>query len=164
MSTTYLKINTKDANKLYSEAGSVLKVFNYLTSKCHNNKNLCYPGQETIASACKICVKTVQRAVKRLCQLGLVKKKRRQQNSNIYILLNKPTDKDIQENLQTKEIKENIENKCNKYKKESNKFKFNKNTSPNKNTFNNFSQRQYNYNSLEDELLKRDCPWLFEEE
>ena len=152
MSITYNMINTNDTDKILKEKGSVVKVFMYLTKRAYGYKNRCSPSQFTISKDLNICVKTVQRAIKRLIDIKLIERKRRQQNSNIYIILNKPTKNNIQENQEAKKVATNIKEKCNKYSK--------KDATTNKNTnnwinadskvdsFNNFEQRKYSASEI----------------
>lgn len=137
---TYNIINTKDTDKLLNEKGSIIKVFMYLTKCSYGYKNTCCPSQNTISKALNICVKTVQRAVKRLIDLKMISRKRRQRNSNVYTLLNKPTETDLKDNSKIEKVKENIKSKCNTYK--------NKKIDD----FNNFNQRNYKKGKMEDFL------------
>lgn len=129
---TYNIINTNDTEKLLIQRGSVVKVFLYLTKCSYGYKNTCCPSQHTIAKALGLCIKTIQRAIKTLIKLKLIIRKRRQRNSNVYILLNKPTKNDIKENIKTENIKTNIKKKID--------------------DFNNFQQRKYKKNKVEDYL------------
>lgn len=129
---TYNIINTNDTEKLLIQRGSVIKVFLYLTKCSYGYKNTCCPSQHTIAKALGLCTKTIQRAIKTLIELKLIIRKRRQRNSNVYILLNKPTKNDLKENVKTENIKTNIKKKID--------------------DFNNFQQRKYKKNKVEDYL------------
>lgn len=160
--TTYNMINTVDTDKILKEKGSVVKVFMYLTKRCYGYKNRCCPSQFTISKDLNVCVKTVQRAIKRLIDIKLIERKRRQQNSNIYIILNKPIKNNIQENQEAKKVANEIKDKCKKYsKKDATKKKATTSTKNTNNwinsdevdSFNNFEQREYNYDELEKDLL-----------
>lgn len=54
--------------------------------KFRNNKtNSCFPSRKTVAELCGVSVKTVDAALKKLCALGLVQKRKRQgRKDNFY--------------------------------------------------------------------------------
>jgi len=115
------------------------RMFSFLNSMCFGDKDCCFPSQKYISEQLHVSVRTVQRAIKELVQAGLIKVKRRGSISNIYYILKKVVLKNT-----PKEV-DKIKNTIDEVKKNYSKSK--------SNTFNNFTQRKYNFNNLEDMLL-----------
>ncbi len=76
----------------YGLTPSEFIVFAYLV-KCSDKSKTCFPSRETIARNCKMCVKTVDTALKTLIAEGLVEKMHNYKpdnsnSSNFYIVDN----------------------------------------------------------------------------
>ncbi|WP_138205072.1 helix-turn-helix domain-containing protein [Haloimpatiens lingqiaonensis] len=145
--------------------GQALKLYCLLESYCYGDKNDCFPSQNTLAARMKKSIRTIQRYLKTLKDLGLVIIKRRGSTSNLYILPKK-LNKKVQETAQK------IQEKCSAFKAtlktkksaDSNKtntsndnynYKNHKNykRSYKSNTFNDYTQRTYDFSKLEQALL-----------
>lgn len=51
----------------------------------NNRTNSCFPSRKTVAELCGVSVKTVDAALKQLCALGLIQKRKRQgRKGNFY--------------------------------------------------------------------------------
>ncbi|WP_035294137.1 helix-turn-helix domain-containing protein [Clostridium sp. KNHs214] len=66
--------------------GQALKLYCLLESYCYGDKNDCFPSQNTLAARMHKSIRTIQRYLKTLKDLGLVIIKRRGSTSNLYIL------------------------------------------------------------------------------
>lgn len=119
------------------------RVYDYLASKCYGNKDNCFPAQATIALATHRSVRTVQRGLYELVRAGIIKITRRGSTSNLYTLLNKIK---LQANKIYNSTVKKVEETIRKVK---NSSYSNKKTS----TFNNFKQRDYDFDDLERKLL-----------
>lgn len=124
------------------------RLYCLLQSYCFGEKRECYPSQKTLAEKLRKSVRTIQRYITELVELGLIKVKRRGSTSNLYEVLGKVSLKAAEACAKTtKTIKE----KCTSFKKKSNS------------TFNNFEQRNYDMNKLEALLLHRDGSLSYED-
>lgn len=119
--------------------GTTFKIYCLLDSMCYGEKDTCYPSQEYISKQLNVCIRTVQRAIKELVQVGLIKVKHRGSISNLYYILKKVALKN-----KSKEVTK-IKNTIDAVKRSYSKSKTN--------NFNNFSQRNYNFGNLESMLL-----------
>ncbi|WP_102401376.1 helix-turn-helix domain-containing protein [Haloimpatiens massiliensis] len=143
--------------------GQALKLYCLLESYCYGDKNDCFPSQNTLATRMNKSIRTIQRYLKTLKDLGLVIIKRRGSTSNLYILPKK-LNKKVQQTAQK------IQEKCSgfsaalKTKKNANSNKTNTGHSNYKNhknykrnyksnTFNDYTQRTYDFSKLEQALL-----------
>ncbi|MFD3157022.1 helix-turn-helix domain-containing protein [Haloimpatiens sp. FM7330] len=132
-------------------SGQVLKLYCILESYCFGKKNYCFPSQKTLSLKLGKSVRTIQRYLKILFKLGIVKIKRRGSISNLYILPKKKIQNDSSKDFSNKEkfsIKKTvkkIQDKCAHYGKYSNSSK--------RNAFNNYPQRNYDISKLEEALL-----------
>lgn len=71
---------------------SAFKVYSFLSMGANNKTHSCFHARATIAKQCGISISTVLRAIKELCDIGLLEVKRRflapgKQTTNLYILL-----------------------------------------------------------------------------
>lgn len=107
-----------------------------LNSYCYNTKTECFPSQVTLSKVLGKSIRTVQRYLIELKENGLIAIKNRGYLTNIYTILSK-----VCINPAVKKVKEQVNTLKNKYSKKK------------KDNFNNFEQRQYNYNELEKQLL-----------
>lgn len=106
-----------------------------LSSYCFADKKECFPSQKTLAEQLNKSVRTIQRWLKELEENGLIQIKNRGYLTNLYTILKK-----IYINPTVKKVKEKVNTLKNKYSKKQDHF-------------NNFEQRDYNYNELEKQLL-----------
>jgi DNA-binding GntR family transcriptional regulator len=109
---------------------------------CYGPKDSCYPSINYIANALGTCTRTINRYLKELVELGLILKRRRGSISNIYTLLQKKAGQAIEK------VQEIIKSAKKAYKSNYKPY-------PNKkeSVFNNFEQRTYDYDNLEEKLL-----------
>ncbi|AYD39827.1 helix-turn-helix domain-containing protein [Clostridium fermenticellae] len=114
------------------------RIYNFLLSLCYGNKDCCYPSQQYIAGKLHKSVRTVQRGLNELVKAKFIKVRRRGSISNIYTMLKK-------------EVSTKVEGVVNKVKKTIEKVKNYPVKKPS--LFNNYPQRQYNFNELENQLL-----------
>jgi len=111
------------------------RLLSYLTSMCYGAKTECFPSQKYISENLHKSVRTIQRNIMELIDAGYIKKRRRGSISNIYTILTKLVSEKINKTV------ERVKTSYNNYKK--NKVDH----------FNDFEQRKYDYNKLEDALL-----------
>ena len=74
---------------------SAFKVYSFLSMGANNTTRSCYHSKDTIAKKCGVSLSTVTRAIKDLCDKGLLEIKRRfrehgRQTTNLYILIDNP--------------------------------------------------------------------------
>lgn len=121
------------------------KCYVVLTRMCQNKDN-CYPSQETLAKKLRRTVRTVQRYIKELVEHNLIKITRRGSTSNLYTIVAKigkqvannikeRVDKIIKNNTKTNGQKSPIEGQLR------NKQSYSKS----KNQFGNYEQRSTEY-------------------
>lgn len=108
-------------------------VFCAFSTFCFNSDK-CFPSQKKVADILNICVRTVQRSLKRLISEGYITIERRQGSVNIYTLLKPIIYKGV----------EQVKTAMNKAKSTYNKKK---------NKFHSYEQRDYNMEELEKKLL-----------
>lgn len=109
-------------------------VFMSFSTFCYNGNNKCFPSQKKIADMLNICVRTVQRSLKRLVVEGYITIERKLGSVNIYTLLKPMIDKAVEQ------VKTTITRVKNTYNKKKNKFK-------------SYEQREYDMEDLERKLL-----------
>lgn len=124
------------------------RLYCLLESYCFGEKRECYPSQKTLAEKLRKSVRTIQRYITELVELGLIKVRRRGSTSNLYEVLGKISLKAAQVCAKTAK---SIDEKCTSFKKKSNS------------TFNNFQQRNYDMDKLEALLLQRDSSLSYED-
>ena len=112
-----------------------------IQSYCYGDKEECYPSQKVLASRLRKSVRTVQRYITELIELGLIAVKRRGSTSNLYKVLKKVVKGKAEAVSKTVS---KVKQKCEGYKKAA------------KGNFNNLEQRSYDMNKLEKLLLNRD--------
>lgn len=110
------------------------RCYNLLLSMCYGDKNTCYPSIKYIATALGRSCRTINRYLKELIRLGYISKRRRGSISNVYTLLQKKTSEVIQK----------VKDKVKGYKKP---------YRAKKTSFNDYEQRNYDFNKLEELLL-----------
>jgi DNA-binding transcriptional MocR family regulator len=124
------------------------RLYCLIQSYCFGDKEQCYPSQKVLASRLRKSVRTVQRYITELIELGLLVVKRRGSTSNLYQVLKKVVKSTVKTAVKTAN---KIKQKCESHKKNS------------KNNFNNFQQRSYDMNKLENLLLNRDSSLSYED-
>jgi DNA-binding transcriptional MocR family regulator len=124
------------------------RLYCLIQSYCFGDKEQCYPSQRVLASRLRKSVRTVQRYITELIELGLLVVKRRGSTSNLYQVLKKVVKSKAEAVSKTVS---KIKQKCESSKKKS------------KSNFNNFNQRSYNMNKLENLLLQRDANLSYED-
>ncbi len=108
-------------------------VFCAFSTFCFNSDK-CFPSQRKVAEMLNICVRTVQRSLKRLVSEGYITIERKLGSVNIYTLLKPVIDKTVT----------TVKTAMNKAKSNYNKKK---------NKFHSYQQRDYNMEELEKKLL-----------
>lgn len=160
-------------------SGQAFKLYCILKSYCFNNKTTCFPSQKTLSEKLNKSVRTVQRSLKELCDCGLITVKRRGSISNVYELSSPKSeaDKDNNDNIDSSAsantnasidstnarkhdnvhselsyIYKGLENKSNNNLSKYN-FKPQNNWNKKEDSFNDFHQRNYDFDKLESLLL-----------
>jgi DNA-binding transcriptional MocR family regulator len=124
------------------------RLYCLIQSYCFGEKEECYPSQKVLASRLRKSVRTVQRYITELSELGLLVVKRRGSTSNLYQVLKKVVKSKAEAVSKTVS---KIKQKCESSKKKS------------KSNFNDFNQRSYDMNKLENLLLNRDSSLSYED-
>ncbi|MCW6085543.1 MULTISPECIES: helix-turn-helix domain-containing protein [Clostridium] len=115
----------------------------------YGNKTEVYPSIRYIAISLGRSCRSINRYIKELVQLGYIAKRRRGSISNVYTLLKKKVQQSIDRIKQAKNG-----SKEEKTTKKTN-HKNNYNNKPKKDKFNDFEQRNYDFEKLEDLLLNK---------
>ncbi|AGK97612.1 helix-turn-helix domain-containing protein [Clostridium pasteurianum] len=117
------------------------RTYTLIKSMCYGQKIECYPSQKYLAEKLNRSIRTIQRYIIELVKAKMIKIKRRGSISNVYTVMSKVTST----------VKEAV----NKAKKAyDNHFKKKKDYADIKKTkFNDYEQRNYNYENLEQMLL-----------
>ena len=121
------------------------RLFIEISKCCFGEKDNYALLQSTMAEKLKVCVRTIQRRLKSLVEKGFLSVKRRGHKSSIYTILKGKVEssrKKINDLIaQSTSVQcSNVNNQSKKNKKKDLKF-------------NNFTQRTYDYDSLEKQLL-----------
>lgn len=137
--------------------GSV-RLYIILSSYCFGGKTTCFPSQNKLAARLNKSVRTIQRYLGELITKGLIIKKRRGSTSNEYKLIKK-----IGKSVVSK-VKESFKEKSNirEYSSENN-FKSESKPSSKAKSFSAYTQRNYDFNKLEDMLLGKDKNLSYED-
>lgn len=145
-------------------SGQAFKLYCILKSYCFNNKTTCFPSQKTLSEKLNKSVRTVQRALKELCDCGLITVKRRGSISNVYELniSSIKSDNAAKEGSNVHHELNSLMRSYDTYSRKENTSSFNcynsskKSNSWNKkrDSFNSFEQRNYNFDALESILLR----------
>lgn len=123
----------------YNISGQAFRLYCLLKSYCFNGNDRCFPSQNTLAKKLNKSIRTVQRNLKELVTAGIITIKRRGSISNIYVLLT---------------VKSTSKGEPISFNKTSKRNKSVWNPAYNKiDSFNNYEQRNYNYEKLEAALL-----------
>lgn len=101
----YLSIKNNAVTEL---KGHLFRTYSYIISKDYNQQGIFY-GQDRIAKDLGVCIRTVQRHIKELKELGYLSVKRRGFNStNLYMCLKYIV---VKNKEKTNELKENFTKK-----------------------------------------------------
>lgn len=119
-----------------------LRLYMVLSSYCFGDKSTCFPSQNTLAARLNKSVRTIQRYIGELISCRLITKRRRGSISNEYEIV-------------AKTIKENAAKIKNFFKGKSNNQNYAK-SSDKPQTFSAYSQRNYDFQKLENMLLGND--------
>lgn len=87
---TFIEANKKgDRGYLYDDRLTPTEktCYGIIDSACYGDKIECFPSQATLAKAINRSVRTVQRCIKKLKELGYISVRRRGSISNLYINL-----------------------------------------------------------------------------
>ncbi|KEI89303.1 transcriptional regulator [Clostridium botulinum B2 433] len=150
--TNYTIIQNETITSYLSD--KAFRLYTLLQSMCYGDKITCYPSQKYLATALRCSVRTIQRALTELKKFNLISIKRRGSISNVYYLLQKKVQQTIQNIKDKAKSRENGSkedktikktNNTNHKNNYNNKFKIDK--------FNDFEQRNYDFEKLEDLLL-----------
>ncbi|EJE7236650.1 helix-turn-helix domain-containing protein [Clostridium botulinum] len=150
--TNYTIIQNETITSYLSD--KAFRLYTLLQSMCYGDKITCYPSQKYLATALRCSVRTIQRTLTELKKFNLISIRRRGSISNVYTLLQKKVQQTIQNIKDKVKNQENgsKENKTTK-KTNANSKKNNYNNKYKKDKFNDFDQRNYDFNKLEDLLL-----------
>ncbi|WP_102400467.1 helix-turn-helix domain-containing protein [Haloimpatiens massiliensis] len=163
--TNYTITSNLDITNLSLSDGGY-RCYMLLQSLAYANKTKVFPSQKYLAHALGRCVRTIQRYLDELVGLGLIIKRRRGSISNLYTLVQKTVNNAVdrlkravqnkrEADSNTKDAPKQgdrnsdvVNHDFTKNKKSKNYYK--KKTS----TFNDYTQRQYDFDKLENALLK----------
>ncbi|MCR1974978.1 helix-turn-helix domain-containing protein [Clostridium sporogenes] len=150
--TNYTIIQNETITSYLSD--KAFRLYTLLESMAYGSKLQVYPSQKYLACALRCSVRTIQRALIELKKANLISIRHRGSISNVYTLLQKKTQQVIQ-NMKDKTKSRQNSSKEEKTTKETNKtnHKNNYNNKYKKDKFNDFEQRDYDFNKLEDLLL-----------
>lgn len=112
------------------------RLYTLLLSMAYGDKNTCYPSQVYLSEKLHKSIRTIQRYLNELISAKLIAKRRRGSISNIYTLI-------------AKKVQQNINKALTKAKNAYNK-KFNKNSNS---SYFAYQGRNYDFNELEQQLL-----------
>jgi predicted transcriptional regulator len=152
MSNTFIEANRKghtyiDNAYMYDERliPTEKTVYAIICSACYADKDFTTVGQITLSKAVNRSVRSIQRAVKKLKQLGYILVKRRGSISNKMIVL-------------AKQIRQVREKASKSVKKAYNSFKQQSKGNTKASSWNTDSNRNYNWSKLEEALInKKGC-------
>ncbi|EPY2307589.1 helix-turn-helix domain-containing protein [Clostridium sporogenes] len=147
--TNYTIIQNETITSYLSE--KAFRLYTLLQSMCYGDKITCYPSQKYLATALRCSVRTIQRTLMELKKFNLISIKRRGSISNVYYLLQKKIQQTVQ-NIKDKMKSRENSSKEEKTTKRTN-HKNNYNNKSKKDKFNDFEQRNYDFEKLEDLLL-----------
>ncbi|WP_409069908.1 helix-turn-helix domain-containing protein [Clostridium sp. FAM 1755] len=150
--TNYTITSNFDITNLRLSDGAY-RCYMLLQHLAYGNKTEVYPSIRYIAVSLGRSCRSVNRYIKELVSLGYIAKRRRGSISNIYTLLKKKVQQSIDKIKQAKNGHK--EDKTTK-KANDTKYKNNYNDKTRKDKFNDFDQRNYDFEKLEDLLLGKE--------
>ncbi len=139
--TNYTLIDNNQITNVKLSDGAY-RCHNLLLSMCYGLKDTCYPSIKYIANTLNKSTRTINRYLKQLIEQGLIIKRRRGSISNIYTLLQKKAGQAVEK------VQEVIASAKKAYKSNYKPYPKKKES-----VFNNFEQRTYDYDNLEEKLL-----------
>jgi len=139
--TNYTLIDNNQITNVKLSDGAY-RCHNLLLSMCYGLKDTCYPSIKYIANTLNKSTRTINRYLKQLVEQGLIIKRRRGSISNIYTLLQKKAGQAVEK------VQEVIASAKKAYKSNYKPYPKKKES-----VFNNFEQRTYDYDNLEEKLL-----------
>ncbi|MBY6996487.1 helix-turn-helix domain-containing protein [Clostridium botulinum] len=142
--TNYTISSNFDITNLRLSDGAY-RCYMLLQSLAYGSKTEVYPSIKYIACSLGRSCRTINRYIKELVSLNLIVKRRRGSISNLYVLVQKKINNAVERLKQAK-------NDSNKKDIKSNKNN-NYSTSVKKDKFNDFEQRNYDFEKLENLLL-----------
>ncbi|WP_035290201.1 helix-turn-helix domain-containing protein [Clostridium sp. KNHs214] len=156
--TNYTISSNLDITNLQLSDGAY-RCYMLLQSLAYANKTKVFPSQKYLAHALGRCVRTIQRYLDELVGLGLIIKRRRGSISNLYTLVQKKIQQGVdrlkravkgKREPERRTLKDNTNStvKQNNHKKKTYP-KYKKKTEH----FNDYTQRQYDFDKLEQALL-----------
>ncbi|GAB6150239.1 helix-turn-helix domain-containing protein [Clostridium novyi] len=145
--TNYTITSNSDITNLKISDGAY-RCYMLLQSMCYGDKTTCYPSIKYIAIALGRSCRTINRYIKELVSLKLIIKRRRGSISNLYVLVQKKVNNAVDRLKQA--VKGKKDNAQNSYKNKNNNYNYKNNQ---RTDFNDYPQRNYNYNKLEELLL-----------
>ncbi|WP_035290960.1 helix-turn-helix domain-containing protein [Clostridium sp. KNHs214] len=159
--TNYTIIQNETITSYLSDKG--FRLYSLLQSMCYAEKISCYPSQAYLACALRCSVRTIQRALTELRDNKLITVCRRGSTSNLYTLVRKKINNAVDRlkravkgkgevdsnTLKDKDaLKQGSNSKVHNMHNQKNYYNYKKS-----NTFNDYTQRQYDFNKLEQALL-----------
>lgn len=164
--TNYTITSNSDITNLSLSDGAY-RCYNLLQSLCFGDKTTCYPSIKYMACALGRSCRTINRYIKELVSLKLIIKRRRGSVSNLYTLVQKTVNRSVN-CLKTalkgkREVGSNTKAKDAPIQGDRNSHVVNHDFTKNKksknyykkkpSTFNDYTQRQYDFDKLEQALL-----------
>lgn len=135
--TNYTIIQNSDITSSLSDGA--FRLYCLLQSYCFGEKDYCYPSQNTLALKLHKSIRTIQRYIQELIQAKLIKKRRRGSISNLYTIIGKKI---------LQQVDKAVNKARNVYNSHKNNYKKDK-----IDAFNDYPQREYNWDELEKQLL-----------
>lgn len=127
-----------------------MRLYMILSSYCYGDKYACFPSQNTLAAKLNKSVRTVQRYLGELIGKRLIIKKRRGSTSNEYQIVEKA-------------ISNTSSKKKKNYKRKPSAVEPAAKPRSKEKSFSAYSQRNYNFEKLEDMLLGRNNSLSYED-
>ncbi|KOY66334.1 helix-turn-helix domain-containing protein [Clostridium sporogenes] len=149
--TNYTISSNFDITNLKLSDGAY-RCYMLLQHLAYGNKTEVYPSIRYIAVSLGRSCRSVNRYIKELVQLGYIAKRRRGSISSVYTLLKKKVQQSID---RIKQVKNGSKEKKSIKKTNETNHKNNYNNKPKKDKFNDFEQRDYDFEKLEDLLLNK---------
>lgn len=150
--TNYTITSNFDITNLKLSDGAY-RCYMLLQHLAYANKTEIYPSIRYIAVSLGRSCRSVNRYIKELVQLGYIAKRRRGSISSVYTLLKKKVQQSID---RIKQVKNGSKEKKSIKKTNETNHKNNYNNKYKKDKFNDFDQRNYDFEKLEDLLLGKE--------
>lgn len=158
--TNYTIIQNKTITSYLSD--KAFRLYTLLESMSYGDRISCYPSQKYLSVALRCSVRTIQRALTELVNNKLITVRRRGSTSNLYTLVRKKINNAVDrlktalkgkrgvgsDTLKDKDALKQGNSKVHNMQKQKNYYNYKKS-----NTFNDYTQRQYDFDKLEQALL-----------